>query len=63
MHSCYVRAKLTETCLIDAITRCVHKLGAAVQVVQPGALLRKLLHRGNPTLAERRQCYTSVMLG
>ena len=33
-----------KTCLIDAVPRRVHKLGAAVQVVQLSALLRKLLH-------------------
>ncbi len=39
-----MRVGSMKTCLIDAVPRRVHKLGAAVQVVQLSALLRKLLH-------------------
>lgn len=50
------------TCLVDAVTRRIYKLGAAIQVMQPGALLRQFLHIDTLVISEGRQCYLSVML-
>ena len=59
MYRLLGKVRSTATCLIDAVTSRIHKLGAAVQVMQLGALLRELLQQGIPTSSEG---YNGVVL-
>ena len=54
-----VKSRMTDTCLIKAVTGGVHKLGPTVEIVQPRALLRELLHPNTSKSAEATANSTS----